>query len=45
MNIKTISHTTRLSIKNEDDIDNFLENLRKELKKELEDNDEIDLSI
>lgn len=45
LNIKTISRTTRLSIKNEDDIDYFLENLRKELKKELKDNDEIDLSI
>ncbi len=45
LNIKTISHTTRLSIKNEEDIDYFVENLRKELKKELEDNDEIDLSI
>ncbi|MEN6551897.1 MAG: hypothetical protein ABFC34_03325, partial [Methanobacterium sp.] len=45
LNIKTISHTTRLSIKNEDDIDYFVENLRKELKKELEDNDELDLSI
>ncbi len=45
LNIKNISHTTRLSIKNEDDIDYFVENLRKELKKELEDNDEIDLSI
>lgn len=45
LNIKTISHTTRLSIKNEDDIDYFVENLRNELKKELEDNDEIDLSI
>lgn len=45
LNIKTISHTTRLSIKNEDDIDYFVENLRKELKKELKDIDEIDLSI
>ncbi len=45
LNIKNISHTNRLSIKNEEDIDYFVENLRKELKKELEYNDEIDLSI
>ncbi|MEN6294420.1 MAG: hypothetical protein ABFD07_20695, partial [Methanobacterium sp.] len=45
LNIKNISHTTRFSIKNEDDIDYFVENLRKELKKELKDNYEIDLSI
>ena len=45
LDIKNISHTNRLSIKNEDDIDYFVENLRIELKKELEDNDEIDLSI
>lgn len=45
LELRNISSKTNITIKKEDDIDNFLESLRKKLKEELDDNTVIYLRI
>ena len=45
LELRNISSKTNITIKKEDDIDNFLESLRKKLKEELDDNTVINLRI